>query len=138
MVRAAAGVHDPRPFDPYDVKCWRRLYWLLDEQEESDYRQFLLLQHRHWSARAQDAELSDDAHEQARQHTIKCVQQLADSWFPWTVPPEGRKTDKEAASLVDAYQQEFGKAGEPAYEAMVSQLVAQIKAVGTTIDHPEL
>jgi hypothetical protein len=137
MVRAAAsGKYDFKGFDPFDTWSWRRLRWLLDEVEEAEYRSYLTLQHHFWGLQSLNTDLSAETRDTARHNAHDIDRKILASLFPWLKLDENRARTEQDQILED-YRAEFGQPGDPAYDKMVAELVAQINADTAEI-HPEL
>lgn len=124
MVRAStAGMIDLSRFDPWDMWWWKKLRWTLDELELKQNKEVYQAQHTHWVTMASHGNLTTEAFDRAKANAGMAFNRMLKATYPWLakeIGEEGTQTEREDA--VDAYQQRFGKPGEPRYEAMVDTL----------------
>lgn len=122
MVRAAAaGVLDFRQADPFDNWWQRKLHWILEELDNQDYRKVLEIQHRHHitlMGNNLDDEGWDKAYSQARSTLSKILQYT----FPWHKEKFSSPVQSERETALAEYRAEWGRPGEPKYDAMVANL----------------
>jgi|JI9StandDraft_1071089.scaffolds.fasta_scaffold21924_3 hypothetical protein len=129
MVRAStSGMIDFRKFDPWDAWWWRNLRWVLDELELRQTQEICRVQHSHWITLASHGNLTPDSFDKAKTNAGAALNKLLKATFPWLadkIGADGTKTEREDA--VTAYQQEFGKPGEPRYEAMIDTITKALR-----------
>jgi hypothetical protein len=107
---------------------WTRLRWTINELEMEQTREVVTAQHNHWVTIASHSRLTDESFEKAKSHASASFNRLLKLTYPWLadkIGEDGEKTDRDDA--VDAYQERFGKPGEPRYEEMIDKLYAALK-----------
>ena len=129
MVRAAtSGMINFSDFDPWDMWWWKKLKWTLDELDMTQTREVSLAQHNHWVTMAAHGNLTDESFDKAKANAGAAFNKLLKATYPWLadkIGEDGTKTEREEA--VEAYHQQFGRPGDPQYEAMVDTLTKALK-----------
>lgn len=129
MVRAAtSGMINFSDFDPWDMWWWKKLKWTLDELDMTQTREVSLAQHNHWVTMAAHGNLTDESFDKAKANAGAAFNKLLKATYPWLadkIGEDGTKTEREEA--VEAYYQQFGRPGDPQYEAMVDTLTKALR-----------
>lgn len=129
MVRAAtSGMINFSDFDPWDMWWWKRLRWVLDELDLTHTREVCQAQHNHWITIASHSNLTDESFDKAKSNAGAAFNRLLKATYPWLadkIGEDGTKTEREEA--VDSYHQQFGRPGDPQYEAMIDTLYNALK-----------
>lgn len=136
MVRAStSGMIDFRQCDPWDNWWWKRLRWVLDELEMTLLRDVSKTQHNHWITLASHGNLTDESFDAVKTNAKTALNRYLKAMYPWLadqIGEEGTQTDRENA--VKSYEEEFGKPGDPHYEAMVDTLTTWFKKTQSPLD----
>lgn len=129
MVRAStSGMIDFSRFDLWDTWEWRRLRWTLDELELKHSREISITQHTHWITLAAKSNLTNDSFELCKRNAAGALNKLLQATYPWLseqILADSDKTDRDDA--VESYYREFGRPGEPQYEAMIDTISTALK-----------
>lgn len=124
MVRAStSGMIDFSKFDPWDMWWWKKIRWTLDELDLMQTREVCQTQHNHWITIASHSNLTDESFDRAKSNAGAAFNRLLKATYPWLadkIGEDGTKTDREEA--VEAYHEQFGRPGDPQYEAMIDTL----------------
>jgi hypothetical protein len=125
-VRAHTGGHvDFTKFDPYDGWAWKKLNLVMQQLEDEQLQQVTDVDFRYYLAMAASkwvtAESGADCVDKAAEHRRK----LISAYTPWIAQDNAAENTVE--TLVDKYHRLIGKAGEPYYDAMVAEMIANRK-----------
>jgi len=124
MTRAAADrTVDFSAFDPWDPWSWKRLGFLLKEQEERARLIVATTQHQHWLALLAIQKLATEKIPEIQEHANTALNQIVGIAYPWMkklLGEQGIATARKDA--VTAYHEQFGYPGEPRYEIMMDNL----------------
>lgn len=131
MLRAAnAGLIDFSQFDPWDAWWWRKLRWVTEELETQQAKETDLLYHHHWVSLAAYGKLPPESFDLAKTRATASINRILKSVYPWLadkIGEAGTQTEREEA--VASYHQEYGRPGDPRYEAMVDTVARTLKAM---------
>lgn len=112
-------------FDPYDGWAWKKLNLVIQQLEDEqlqritdvDFKYYLAMAGSKWVTQESGADCVDKAAEHRRK--------LINAYMPWVTQDTAAENTVE--TLVDKYHRLIGKAGEPYYDAMVAEMIANRK-----------
>lgn len=124
MVRAATtGAIDFTQFDPWDLWWWKRTRWALDELETQLQAEVSKVQHTHWVTLASHGRLESTSFDTVVTNAQRAMDQYMKAMYPWLSSTIAEyESQHSTGAFVDQYHEEFGKPGEPRYEAMIAGL----------------
>lgn len=129
MIRAStSGMIDFARFDPWDAWWWKKLKWTLDELDLQQHISIAKVQHAHFVTLASHGNLKPESFDAAKTNAGVAFNRLLKATYPWLADQIGEQgTQTERDEALSAYQQEFGKPGDPHYEAMIDTIGQALK-----------
>ena len=129
MMRAAtSGMFDFARFDPWDMWCWKKLKWTLNELSLQQTLDVKRVEHNHWVTMAAHGNLTPESFDRAKTNAASAMNEFLQAVYPWLadkIGKEGTQTDRDDA--IASYQQIIGRPGEPQYEAMIDTILNATK-----------
>lgn len=132
MVRlATSGRYDFKQHDPEDRWKIRQLRWMCETLLAEQDREVAKVDHQHWLSIATQAAIQQqtDTAVNARQHAAQAYFRILRATLPWESDRIGADATQETTeAAVSAYREAYGGPGDPRYEKMVAELMAELES----------